>query len=98
MTKLIPTAFLGLVLAVGSQAQVVVRIGPPPPPRREVIIPRPGPGFVWRAGFYRYDGRGYVWVPGEWVSPPRREFRHWVPGHWRRVRDGHVWIEGHWAR
>jgi hypothetical protein len=97
MTKFVPTALLGLALAVGSaQAQVVVRIGPPPPPRREVIIARPGPGYVWRAGYYRFDGRAYAWEPGVWVLPPRPEYHHWVPGHWRRTPEGHIWIEGHW--
>ena len=98
MKKIITTAVLGFALAIGSQAQVVVRIGPPPPPRHEVIIARPGPGYVWHPGYYRYDGRAYVWAPGQWVMPPRPEYRHWVPGHWRHVNGGHVWVEGHWAR
>lgn len=73
---------------------VVVRVGPPP-----VVIehpgPRPHPGWAWVAGYHRWDGARYVWVPGRWVMPPRPR-AVWVPGHWRRRPDGYVWIEGHW--
>lgn len=40
-----------------------------PPPRPVVVGPvgrRPGPGFVWTGGYYRWGGtRGYVWVPAD---------------------------------
>ena len=91
------TALLGLALTVGAPAaQVYVRIGPPPP-----VVERPGPppraGYVWVAGFHRWDGRRYVWVPGHYVEPPRR-YHHWIPGHWVQGPRGYYWREGHWAR
>jgi hypothetical protein len=85
----------GFLLAVGAaQGQIVVRIGPPPPPR--VVIPvSPGPRYVWVDGYHRYDGRGYVWVPGRYVIPPRHRVR-WVPGRWEPRRRGYVWVPGYW--
>jgi hypothetical protein len=84
-----------LATALSAGAQVVVRVGPPPPPPREVIPPPVHPGWEWRAGYHRWDGARYVWVPGEYVAPPRRGV-HWVPGHWANRGGGYVWIEGHW--
>ena len=98
MMKILSTGLLGLALAVGSaNAQIYVRIGPPPP-RREVVVVRPGPQYVWVAGYHRWDGNQYVWVPGAWVVPPQPYYRHWVAGHWRHERQGWVWVEGHWRR
>lgn len=75
---------------------VVVRVAPPPL-RREAIIVAPGPRerFVWVDGYWRWDGRGYDWVPGRWVDRPHR-YHAWVPGHWAPVRGGWVWRDGHW--
>ncbi len=98
MKKMLPTALLGLALAVGSaNAQVYVRIGPPPP-RHEVIVTRPSPRHVWVAGYHRWDGRAYVWVPGAWTVPPQPYYHRWVAGHWRETPHGWIWVEGHWAR
>lgn len=92
------TALLGLALAVGSaNAQVYVRIGPPHP-HHEVIGVRPSPHHVWVAGYHRWDGHAYVWVPGVWTVPPQPYYHRWVPGHWRETPHGWVWINGHWAR
>ena len=98
MKKILSTTLLGIALAVGSaQAQVFVRIAPPPP-RHEVIIERPGPQHVWVAGYHRWDGRQYAWVPGTWVVPPQPYYHRWVPGHWRHAPGGWLWVEGRWAR
>ena len=95
MKKLLGTAFLGIALAAGAaNAQVYVRIGPPAP-RVERRPLAPTPRHVWVDGFYRWNGRAYVWAPGYWVVPPRSQAR-WVPGHWAHHSRGYYWIEGHW--
>lgn len=68
----------------------------PPPMRREVIIERPGPDYVYIRGYwiYGHDGR-YAWVPGHWARPNGRRHR-WVDGRWVRDRHGWYYIEGHW--
>jgi hypothetical protein len=94
--KALVRAALGLALIVGAaNAEVYVRVGPPAPVR-EVVPARPGPRYVWVSGFYRWDGRRYLWAPGYWVLPPRPVYSAWVPGHWRGTHHGWVWVEGHW--
>jgi|EndMetStandDraft_7_1072992.scaffolds.fasta_scaffold1115450_1 hypothetical protein len=74
--------------------RVYVRIGPPRPVV-EVRRVAPGPGYVWTAGYHRWDGRAYAWVPGAWVLPPRRR-AVWVAPHWSHDRHGYYFVEGHW--
>ena len=89
------TGILGAALFVGAaNAQVYVRVGPPAPVR-EYAPPPPGPGYVWMAGYHRWEGARYVWVPGHYILPPGR-YHRWIPGHWRQTRRGWVWVEGHW--
>ncbi len=33
---------------------------PIPPLRYEAIPPAPGPGYVWRPGYWHWDNRGYI--------------------------------------
>jgi hypothetical protein len=84
---------IGLVLSAAG-AQVIVRGAPPP-----VIVERPGPalhaGWVWVPGYYRWNGRRYVWVGGYWTKPPRPR-AIWVPGRWVPRGGGYVWVNGYW--
>jgi hypothetical protein len=97
MKKLFLALTCALFLAAGiAQAQVVVRIGPPPRPHE--AIPPPPPehrDWAWHAGYHRWDGEHYVWVPGTYVAPPHPHAR-WVEGHWAHRSGGWVWVEGHW--
>jgi hypothetical protein len=91
---LIGSAF-GLLLSVGTVcAEVVVRVAPPAP-IVETRIARPGPNHVWIAGYHRWDGNAYVWVPGRWEIPPRPGAR-WVAHRWVKRHGGWVLVEGHW--
>ena len=80
--------------AVPAQAAVYVRI-PPPASQAEVVPPPPAPGHAWTGGYHRWDGREYVWQPGQWVRPPRPH-ANWVSGHWRQTPRGWTWVPGHW--
>ena len=72
----------------------VVQEAPPPQLEETIVVPSPGPDYVWiggewvwngrwfwRAGYYSYHPGG-IWVGGGWNRGPRG----WVhePGHWRR--------------
>jgi hypothetical protein len=87
-------------LSIASEAcasphgRVYVRVGPPAPVVERVIV-APGPGYVWTPGYYRWDGRSYLWVPGRHVLAPRRN-AVWVSGRWVRDRQGWYWVEGRW--
>ncbi|MBX6360834.1 YXWGXW repeat-containing protein [Pseudacidobacterium ailaaui] len=94
MKKIALAGVLAFALTAPSFAQVIVRVAPPP-----VVVEHPGPpphpGYVWVAGYHRWDGVRYVWVPGHYVLPPRPR-AVWVPGHWVARRGGWVFVEGHW--
>ncbi|MGA7342625.1 MAG: hypothetical protein WBX18_18625 [Terracidiphilus sp.] len=95
MKKLFLTLLLAACMApAASMAQVVVRIGPPAPIVEHYGAP-PHPGWVWCAGYHRWDGAHYVWVPGYWAHPPHPGAR-WVAHHWVHRNGGYVLIEGHW--
>ena len=79
LKKLAVLALFTSLLPLVSGAQVVVRIGPPPPPVVEHYGPPPHPGYVWQAGYHRWDGHHYIWVPGHYGRPPRPG-AVWVPG------------------
>ena len=102
MRKYLPlVAFAVLTLLPAAPAsagtRVYVRIGPPAPVVETRVV-APGPHHVWIAGYHRWDGRAYVWVPGRWELPPA-SYRTWVPGHWvHHGHEGYYWVDGHWRR
>jgi WXXGXW repeat (2 copies) len=88
--------FSGLFLASPASAgQFYVHIGPPAP----VVEVRPAlrHGYVWRDGYYRWNGHRYIWTRGRYVRPP---YPHaaWNDGRWERSQRGYYWVPGHWAR
>jgi hypothetical protein len=95
---LVAAAVFGAGLAASpalAGERVYVQIAPPAP-IVEVQVAAPSPRHVWIAGFHRWDGRAYVWVPGRWALPPRPG-KVWVAGHWAHHRTyGHYWVEGRW--
>ena len=97
MRKWLPAAVLGLVLfGVGSAsaAEVIVTVRPP----RAIVEHRghaPSRGYVWMPGYYRWDGRAYMWDRGHWVLPPRPHAR-WVEPRWERRRHEWIFREGRW--
>jgi hypothetical protein len=75
--------------------EVVVVREAPPPPREEIVTLRPGPRYVWCAGYWRRDDRAYVWVPGHWVRPPRVH-AEWIAPRWEVRGGGYFFVEGVW--
>ena len=99
MKKYLPLAALAILTFLpaspAAAARVYVRVGPP----RAIVEVRgvaPSPRHVWLAGYHRWDGGAYVWVPGRWELAPAH-YRAWVPGHWvHHARQGWYWVDGHW--
>jgi hypothetical protein len=99
MKRYFAAVVLGTQLAIaanaGASTRVYVRIGPP----AAIVETRPvapGPHHVWIAGYHRWDGNAYVWVPGHWQRPPAHRTT-WAPGHWvHHKQHGWYWVEGHW--
>lgn len=94
LNKRLVVLLLAAVMTTSAAQAQYVRVGPPAP-----LVERPGPplhpGWAWRAGYHRWDGTRYVWVPGAWVAPPRPR-AVWIQGHWVRRPRGWVFIRGHW--
>ena len=96
MKKFFSIGLLALALSAGTaHGAIFVQVGPPPPPPRQVIVARPGPGYVWVPGYYRWARGRYVWAPGYWAMPPRPR-AIWVPGYWTPRHGGYVWTGGYW--
>lgn len=84
------------VVVVGAPVAAVTYVDHEPPPARHEPVPAaPGADHVWVGGFWRWEGRAYVWVPGRHVLRPRPR-AVWVAGHWARHHRGWYWTEGHW--
>ena len=60
--------------------------GAPPPPQQEIIIATPGPGYTWAGGYWHWQN-GWIWIPGQWILPPRPGMR-WFGPHWEPHHDG----------
>lgn len=89
--------FAGMLLLAApvmhAQSSTGIEIGQPPFPRIVSTAGkvRPGPGFVWIAGYwYPVEGH-YVWRDGRWAHPPHPGDA-WVPPH----HDGHRYFPGYW--
>jgi len=84
---------------LSAAPRIYVSVAPPAPPTAVVVRPaRPSARHVWVDGYHRWDGRAYVWVPGEWREPPHGH-THWVAGHWsHHGTHGWYWTEGHWRK
>jgi len=87
-------ATLSAAVQASAGTRIYVQIGPPAPVVETHVL-APSPRHIWIAGYHRWDGRAYVWVPGSWAIPPAHHHA-WVPGHWDHEKRGYYWIPGHW--
>ena len=80
------------ISTAAAEPMVEVRVAPPAA-RVEVVPRRPSPRHFWVHGYWAWNGRAHVWVPGRYVVERRGyEFResHWEEnhGHWRFHHGG----------
>jgi len=78
---------------------VIVAPSAPPPPQTEAIPPPPSaasqPSY-WQPGHWSWSQSGWVWIAGNYVTPPQPTAA-WVPGQWvTQPGGGYVWVDGHW--
>jgi hypothetical protein len=91
-TTLLVALLLAGVSTAKAQISVGIRIGAPPRPRVVRVLPRrPGPEFVWVAGYWYPVGHHYKWHEGYWTRPPY-EGANWVSPRY----DGGEFFEGYW--
>jgi outer membrane lipoprotein SlyB len=67
---------------------------PPPAPPVETVVIAPGPGFVWIAGEWTWNGR-WIWMAGHWGNPPQPR-AVWVRGYWYQGPRGWCHAPGYW--
>ncbi len=72
----------------------VVQAAPPPALEETIVVPSPGPGYVWIGGEWVWNGR-WFWRTGYWSYHPGGI---WVAGGWNRGPRGWVHAPGHWRR
>lgn len=80
---------------ITSTPALIVVQEAPPGPRTEIIGVAPSTQHVWAPGYYEWNGKRYVWKPGDWVKRPRTGAT-WVEGHWEKRPAGWTWVPGHW--
>src|SRR5215475_3991368 len=62
-------------------ANVDIEVGVAPPAARYEVAPAPRQGYVWRQGYWGWDGHRHVWHNG----------------HWERARPGYAYRSPHWV-
>jgi len=98
--RLIGGKILATLVLAGSLAACTVPMAAPPPvpPPQEEVKPLPPLSAevqIWRPGFWEWDGRGYVWVPGEFQLRGTHSGL-FQPGHWQQSQGGWVWQTARW--
>ncbi|HVI41283.1 MAG TPA: hypothetical protein VM577_11540 [Anaerovoracaceae bacterium] len=81
---------------VAVQEELIVVPCAPPAPLAEVVVVRPGPGYVWIHGHHYWTGGAWVWTPGRWIVG--RPGYRWVGPRYYWHRGHHVWVRGYWRR
>lgn len=56
----------GQTVPPGSPGAPGGAVAAAPQTQYEVVPPRPGPDYIWRDGYWRWEN-AWVWVPGQWV-------------------------------
>ena len=69
----------------------------PPPLQSEAPPPPPMAATIWVSGFWQWNGRVWVWVPGSWQMRPDAG-SSWRPAEWKTRGTVHVLIPGGWIR
>ncbi len=65
-----------------------------PPPRFVIEPVQPRRGYVWAHGYSRWDGHGYIAVPGHWI--PEKPGYRYVDASWEQHHDGWHFRPGRW--
>ncbi len=69
---------------------------PPPPLPDDEPPAAPADGYFWTPGYWAWDGGGYQWVTGTWISPPQVGL-FWTPGYWAFTGTAYAFHRGYWG-
>ncbi len=79
-----------------STPGVIVAETQPPAPLEEEGLDQPGPGYVWVAGYWNWNGFEWVWIPGTWVAPA--DGMVFVPPAYYATGLHCLYVPGRWQR
>jgi hypothetical protein len=82
-------------LATAAFAQPPLPYPPVPALRAEPVPPPPGASYIWRPGYWHWNGSGYVWVGGRYVIR-QPAWHEWIPAGWAWRGGAWAWVPGHW--
>lgn len=68
---------------------------PPQPPLEQKYPPEEPMKEVWRAGFWKYDGMQFEWVPGHYMMRPDPT-ASWTSDRWEQRTFGWAFVPGFW--
>ncbi len=93
--------FIAATLIAAMKADAGTRIYVETKPSATATVVRmrphkPHAGAIRVAGYWRWNGKKYIWIQGHWVKP-RRGYVY-VPGRWKHNEHGWYWVSGHWKR
>jgi hypothetical protein len=85
---------LGLISVFVADCIVAYPTFGPPPLRQEVMVGRPGPGYIWIGGYWGWSGGRYSWNSGSWTKA--KPGKSWVPHRWEQNGRNWVFRRGYW--
>lgn len=75
-----------------------VRLSPSAPPQapfEERLAPEEPLRQIWRKGYWDYDGKEFVWVPGHFIYRPDPT-ASWTSDRWEKRSFGWAFVPGFW--
>jgi hypothetical protein len=94
-------AFIAVALLGGCSGGNMSSTNPYPPVPAALTEPRPKPpatgdALLWQPGHWDWNGTGYVWQPGQYVTATGHG-ASWQSGWWSYSPSaGWVWQPAHW--
>lgn len=90
-----PPAEVSAAVSARPSSEIIAAPQPPPPTRVELPPPAPSPQALWRFGHWSWNGRQFVWNPGQYVEPPSPT-ASWIPGYWEQRPEGWIRVDDQW--
>jgi hypothetical protein len=96
-------AVAGCTVTTAAPPASVTQCPTPPAPLAEVrpLPPVSNDELVWRFGHWEWNGTGYSWRPGEYITRAQSGgSTMWMAGYWAPDTTGRtcVWMPAHWVQ
>ena len=68
---------------------------PPPEVKESMPSTPPKEGYVWSSGYWKWNGKSYSWVEGDWIQTVD-PVKKWIDPTWSREGEKWFFTPGHW--